>query len=715
MVIVRAAYSSRHPDKPVQTSRKRKRATDGDAAKRTKAADAATAIKNKVEYELEIDAFWTMRSSEIARIAKKCHKSETVVRRMLANSSRFKSTRLVKKLKVLQEEFAEEMEDGGFGTFAEYAECHIDEDEKKRLIDQLVEHRELQDRGVRMTDKAAQTDARQTARVIGEECIDLHERTGTHVVGFMSCGHPDDPCKPATFDSDNSLEFFDQVYGISYLDMIRAFELWCCTRDDTQPDSNDIVAVRKEIARWIVDGLRTIKSNKKLAMKYVSYDIDIRELLKVQLVGWPTEIPMRTPVRLPAETARRIRDMLRTGDIHWARIPDDEHAKLVAKLNRKRAKAPNGKLKTRNPRSDAGKVRGARKSKTAEEEEEEEEEEEDEGEDDEEEEEDEAENENENENENEPVAPARSALSLRVDAMQTAQVRGASLSKAPASRRIFSAPLLPPMSPTSASTTSAGTAPTSASHIMPLPPPTFISPLFPAAPTPLISNSDGGDDFRLVMGTGLDELGLPAGDWGAGLPGARDGVQEIDLLRGMSPFDLTGVPILNAQHTAGPFQWQAAYGEIDPLAGTIFERVPAVHSASPPFTFPTPAAVPPTTPLNASPPSTTGMGGTTSVFAARTNTTAAGVTHTNAAKKRKAVDPATPLSAENDESDATLAKKARKKRSDAGKPRPKDGKVITPDAAAPKRARKKRSDAGKPRPRKDKDSADSDGEESPNE
>ncbi|KAJ7078102.1 hypothetical protein C8R43DRAFT_966031 [Mycena crocata] len=705
MVVVRAAYSSRHPDKPVQTSRKRKRATDGDAAKRTKAADAATALENKVEYELEIDAFWTMRSSEIARIAKKCHKSETVLRRL---------ARLVKKLKVLQEEFAEEMEDGGFGTFAEYAECHIDEDEKKRLIDQLVEHRELQDRGVRMTDKAAQTDARQTARVIGEECIDLHERTGTHVVGFMSRGHPDDPCKPATFDSDNSLEFFDQVYGISYLDMIRAFELWCCTRDDTQPDANDIVAVRKEIARWIVDGLRTIKNNKKLAMKYVTYDIDIRELLKVQLVGWPTEIPMRTPVRLPAETARRIRDMLRTGDIHWARIPDDEHAKLVAKLNRKRAKAPNGELKTRNPRSDAGKVRGARKSKTAEEEEEEEEEdeEEDDGEDE--------GDEPENENENEPTAPARSALSLRVEAMQTAQVRGASSSKAPASRRIFSAPLLPPMSPRSASTASTSAVPTPAS-IMPLPPPTFISPsattLFPVAPTPLISNSDSGDDFRLVVGTGLDELGLPAGDWGAGWPGATDGAQEIDLLRGMSPFDLTGVPILNAQHTAGPFQWQAAHGEIDPLAGTIFERVPAVHSASPPFTFltTTPAAVPPTTPLNASPPSTTGMGGTTSVFAARTNATAAGVTHANAAKKRKAVDPATPSSGENDGSDATLAKKARKKRSDAGKPRPKDGKVITPDAAAPKKARKKRSDAGKRRPRRDKDSADSDGEESSNE
>jgi hypothetical protein len=44
----------------------------------------------------------------------------------------------------------------------------MDDDEKKRLIDQLLVHRQLTRRGVRATNKAALVDGRQTASRIGD-------------------------------------------------------------------------------------------------------------------------------------------------------------------------------------------------------------------------------------------------------------------------------------------------------------------------------------------------------------------------------------------------------------------------------------------------------------------------------------------------------------------------------------------------------------------
>ncbi|KAJ7159364.1 hypothetical protein C8R43DRAFT_1124574 [Mycena crocata] len=207
MVVIRkpSAYATRNPGKPVQPSRKRGK---GDAADGTAALNAAERLRNKIKYEAAVDDFWEYRAAEITRIAKECHKSEKVVRAMICNSSLWKPTRRpglknavvhdrsVKAkeagvdprectLPILQQQLQEEVEDGNYEDFAAWAKASIDDTEKMRLIDALVEYRALVARGVRGSRKAAATDGRQTASRIGDELMDLFERTGIRGVAFF--------------------------------------------------------------------------------------------------------------------------------------------------------------------------------------------------------------------------------------------------------------------------------------------------------------------------------------------------------------------------------------------------------------------------------------------------------------------------------------------------------------------------------------------------
>ncbi|KAJ7168419.1 hypothetical protein C8R43DRAFT_1121574 [Mycena crocata] len=646
-----SAYASRNPMKPTQPSRKRKRAGKGDAAQKSSQVNATEALERKILYEDSLDGFWEHRTTEIVRIAKTCHKSEREVRKMLANKSRYKTTcrpnlkntlmhdrslkakasGLILEPKDLQRELEQEIDDDNCANFAEWADGNLDDDERKRLIDQLIQHRETQSRGVRLTEKAAQNDAFQTVRAIGEEAMDLYERTGTRIVGFVSRGHPDDPGRPSTIESDDALVFFKQQYGIDFCDMLRHFELWCLSRDEGEKDLNDANSLRREVARLILDLLRKFKNNRRLMMSYIHYDIEIRERLKVELAGWPVNVPMTRPAKMSVEVARRIRDMLRTGAIHWVSLTKSQHEDLVKKLDRKRAKAPNGQLKPRNTRSDKGVPRGPRKSGKEVEEEDEGDEEEDDGD----EEEDEGDEEEEEEERMDVDAeddtddsnvggedawaatvaayasgptpltstPAFVGANTTTDGFATNApapsytTEYAAANNAMANGRAFTFPSYTTEYAAANNAMANGRAFTFPTHT-PAPAPAFPS-MFPTASNAAADAIEGS----FAAGSGLDGLGLPIGSW----PGGE--TPEIDLLGLLPPYD-------EAQSRAGYDALAAS------LARSTLEDADAIPRAS--------AAAAP------APSTMMGMGGFTSVFAVATNTAAAVASMDgNAALKRK--------------------------------------------------------------------------------
>ncbi|KAJ6603101.1 hypothetical protein B0H10DRAFT_2229866 [Mycena sp. CBHHK59/15] len=377
MVLTKSAHALRNPGKRVQTSRKR--SSLSSAAKATKALQTAERKRRQMKLDDDVDTFYMYHNMEITRIAKDNGRSEKAVRAMLCNSSQFKATRapnlrnaiihdLSMKAKARtwrdvdgprrpQEELQDAIDEGQIKAIGDT----IDDEEKARLINQLQEHRDLSRRGVRATNKAAAVDGKQTAKRVGDVMLDLFERTGIRGLALFSHGNPDDAALPHCVDSDDVLAFFQQVLDISPLDLLRRFEQWSCTQDKASHDRNDINSVRKEIVHLVLDGLRKVTKDKKAGMSYVDYNVDIHELKKVELAGWPADIPMGQPAKFVVETARRICDGLRSGAIKWVMMTKTQHTALVKEHNTLRAVTGHLK-KQRAQRSDKGVKRGSKTS-----------------------------------------------------------------------------------------------------------------------------------------------------------------------------------------------------------------------------------------------------------------------------------------------------------------------------------------------------------------
>ncbi|KAK7007339.1 hypothetical protein R3P38DRAFT_2553698, partial [Favolaschia claudopus] len=366
-----SAHAARNPTRRVQTSRYR---PGKSAAARASDALRLSAMRSRrLDFNAAINAEFASRNTAITRIAKDFHRSESYIRGLLTSVSQFRAHRRPSlrrallhqrwldlpegDLDKLQAELREDIEDGTVVIE------DIDDTERKRLIDQLIEHRTTKRKGIRGTTKAAQLDTRLTAKKMGEAAEDLYDRTGDRAMVFITRGDADDPSRPFCADSGGALEFLTQVLDISEYDFLRKFELWSCTRDRGPQERNGINDVRKEVSQLIQDGLRKITNNKTITMEYVHYDVAIREAKRVELAGWPGDVKIKDRERWSAETGRRIRRMLQAGEITWVVMTKNQHDELVAAHDKLRANSTSGSLRKRKERSDKGKPRGSRKGK----------------------------------------------------------------------------------------------------------------------------------------------------------------------------------------------------------------------------------------------------------------------------------------------------------------------------------------------------------------
>ncbi|KAJ7080783.1 hypothetical protein B0H15DRAFT_953380 [Mycena belliarum] len=372
--IVPSAHARRNPGKQTQPSRRR--ATVSAAAKSTNALNSAERKRRRIALEDDIDGFYEFRGEEIIRLADLHSVKESVVRKMICNVNNIKQTRRPslrsaylhdmglkakadgssKKLHELQGELAAAIEAGEVDLWS------LGEEEEKRLLDQLIEHRGTQKRGMRATNRAAAMDGTQTAQHIGDSILDLFERTGIRGFAMFSRGNPDDAALPHVVDSDDALEFFQQVYDIPWVDALRAFERYSCSLDNKPKDNNNLSFVRKQIISLVLGGLRKVAKDRSANMSYEHYDYDIRELKACELLGWPSDITLERPSKMTAEHARKIRDMLVSGTIQWHRMSKEDHTELVQTQEAKRRET-GAPAKKRAGRSDLGTKRGPQKNK----------------------------------------------------------------------------------------------------------------------------------------------------------------------------------------------------------------------------------------------------------------------------------------------------------------------------------------------------------------
>ncbi|KAF7373335.1 hypothetical protein MSAN_00543100 [Mycena sanguinolenta] len=358
-----SAHAARNPSKPVQPPRQRARKSDARSATQT-VNDAK--LKNE-EMLAEVDAFQELRHEKVKELAIKYEKDEAFFLKLLANRSHYSGTRNTMLWNAFKHDLSKQAKENGESKSTielneeakeKYEEFkkNLTEDDKKELIAQLEDYRELQHKGVRATNKSAGADAMQNALRIGHVMRDMYERTGVRAIALFTRGNPDDPCLPHIEDSDEARRFFQEELKLDILDAMRKFERWSCLRDSGGPKENHkLTVIMKEISEMLNEGLQKIKNDTTVSMEYVNYRFAIVYQLGVELAGWPSWVEMARASKLSAENAREIHRKLKSGEIHWVALTKSQREAVAKEIEEQRAQGP---LKSRKQRSDKGMERG---------------------------------------------------------------------------------------------------------------------------------------------------------------------------------------------------------------------------------------------------------------------------------------------------------------------------------------------------------------------
>ncbi|KAJ7749076.1 hypothetical protein DFH07DRAFT_775545 [Mycena maculata] len=371
-----SSHAARNPSRMIQPTCKRQ----SEASRATRALATERRHQQAEELEADLEEHYKVQDELIQALAEKYGRTGTYIRKIVCNGARYGVKHAPNLRNMIAHDLSKKArEEGGASNLREFEyeltgeeyqriKASLDDTEKKRLLDQLADHRAVVQHGLHATNKANQMDAVQTATQVGEVMRDLYKRTDVVGIGLFS---PDDDSAPCIVDSFGGCQFFEDVLHISALDVVRKLEAWNVLRDKEVTNNNKLDNVRAELTENIRAGLRTplplcyelpAESLQRLKMEWTNYHVKIRHELGVELAGWPEGMEMRPLSKLHADDACRIWDKLRTGAIHWVALTRPQRDELAEEIEEERA---TGVPKKRKTRSDKDKLRGPHAKKDA--------------------------------------------------------------------------------------------------------------------------------------------------------------------------------------------------------------------------------------------------------------------------------------------------------------------------------------------------------------
>ncbi|KAG2029537.1 hypothetical protein BDR03DRAFT_845642, partial [Suillus americanus] len=208
-------------------------------------------------------------------------------------------------------------------------------DEKATYVAALSEHREQKVSNMRANNMAAVRDVLVTTERIVKELDELRVRTGTYGTLFVIHGHINDTIQSTMHGTDNSDDFWEDVYDLPMADFLRQYEQWACTQNQSNCSDGE----------------------KDIAMNYNNYDTAIVEMYAVRLVGWPTDVNFISPSNIgTVGEIWKLHDALKGRTCYWTVLMPAEVKAHTAKLNARHS-AGEVVWHPRKKRSDAGKSR----------------------------------------------------------------------------------------------------------------------------------------------------------------------------------------------------------------------------------------------------------------------------------------------------------------------------------------------------------------------
>ncbi|KAJ7192616.1 hypothetical protein GGX14DRAFT_406143 [Mycena pura] len=378
-VNISTTFASRNPGKAVQQARGRKKGEPlSDSQKKAlKEAKAQRKVRGD-ELFADIEAFCAYRGKLTVDLATKHDRSVDYIKTLLLNESSFKSTREVTLRNAIMHHLglqaeAPDSDDSDEDVDQETARKRkraapllglharadaaiknetYTEEEQEDLKQALRDHRELKHVGLRASNIAAAADVRAVAARLQDEIGGLNARTGTRGFIVLTRGHVDDASMPAFMHSGGAVGFLIEVLKMTPHDMLAQLEQWSCTRSEEKIERDTRQNLCARISALVLEKFHIIINDNTVRMDYVNMDVAIREMWKVEIQGWPSDIPMEAPSKIRhLETLRRLRDGWVTSAISWVAMTPAQVVELAETLAAIRA-SNGGVVKKRKARSD---------------------------------------------------------------------------------------------------------------------------------------------------------------------------------------------------------------------------------------------------------------------------------------------------------------------------------------------------------------------------
>ncbi|KAG2354601.1 hypothetical protein BDR07DRAFT_1305442 [Suillus spraguei] len=230
-------------------------------------------------------------------------------------------------------------------------------DEKTTYVSALREHREQKVSSVRANNIAAARDVLVTTERVIKELNDLRVRTGTYATVYVVRGHINDTIQSTMHGTDNSEDFWEDVYDSPMADVLRQYEQWACTQNQSQSSGSSLLFYFVLI-KYLRDlNELAVTGKKDITMNYNNYNTAIIETYAVKLVGWPQGVKFISPSNIgTVGEIRKLRDALKARTCYWAALTPAEVKLHTAELDACRS-AGQVVRQPRKKRSDAGVAR----------------------------------------------------------------------------------------------------------------------------------------------------------------------------------------------------------------------------------------------------------------------------------------------------------------------------------------------------------------------
>ncbi|KII92058.1 hypothetical protein PLICRDRAFT_154292 [Plicaturopsis crispa FD-325 SS-3] len=329
-----STHAARNPARPVIPPRtKRKPVTEAHKASQ-KIATAAARLKRK-ELDADIKVYLEDQALKISALAAKHHVEDAQVLQKVGMATHYKTTRAVSLSNAITHAKAKAINSqlpvGEKKKLAELKQLasqdnamqNLSEDDKARLIAELVEYRKLKTTGARSSNQAAAKDFLGTADRVNGELDSLAQRTGARAITLMVRGHINDECAPTWHATNEAIDFFVDALGLELDDVVRLFEQWACAPNKSSKDAKTLENLRKKCVKAIQEGLRIITSRNTARMSYVKYD-DLVQAHCVQLEGWPLKKFVNPSFIGTVSEIRDLWNALDSGACQWKRLTSSE-------------------------------------------------------------------------------------------------------------------------------------------------------------------------------------------------------------------------------------------------------------------------------------------------------------------------------------------------------------------------------------------------------